>query len=241
MKYLILFDIDGTILKMKNGISTLLFKELLEKIFKTDIPNNLMPDFAGMTDLKIIREVHHRLKIESDFDALAFSKIWSDLISDFSKMCNSEYIDLLPGVPELIELFYKDCMFELGLVTGNFKENAYQKLSVFNLNGYFNHGAFGCDNEERNFLPPLAIQRANQFLNDEVFDCKSTIIIGDSPKDIECAHHNSIPVLAVATGNFTFKQLKVLNPDYLFQNFFDAELVYTTVKNHFLYNSEISK
>jgi phosphoglycolate phosphatase len=38
-------------------------------------------------------------------------------------------------------------------------------------------------------------------------------VVGDTPRDIEAAHANSLPVIAVATGRYTFAELHALGPE----------------------------
>jgi phosphoglycolate phosphatase len=38
-------------------------------------------------------------------------------------------------------------------------------------------------------------------------------VIGDTPRDIEAAHANSLPVIALATGHFSFDDLQELEPE----------------------------
>jgi phosphoglycolate phosphatase-like HAD superfamily hydrolase len=37
--------------------------------------------------------------------------------------------------------------------------------------------------------------------------------VGDTPRDIEAARANRLPVIAVATGNFSFDELHELEPE----------------------------
>lgn len=38
-------------------------------------------------------------------------------------------------------------------------------------------------------------------------------MVGDTPRDIEAAHANGLPVIAVATGNYSFAELAKLEPE----------------------------
>jgi phosphoglycolate phosphatase-like HAD superfamily hydrolase len=38
-------------------------------------------------------------------------------------------------------------------------------------------------------------------------------VVGDTPRDIEAAHANSLPVIAVATGNYSFDELLAHKPE----------------------------
>ncbi len=228
---LVLFDIDGTILKYKKYLSKSVFISIIKEVFDRDIALSQLPSFAGMTDLEILKDIANKIDFSENELNNSLPEIWKKLLTEFKKISNPEYIELLPGIPELINLLNEDQFAHLGLLTGNFKDNAYLKLSVFGLDKYFPFGAFGNESEDRNRLAGIAIQRANTLIRGKQFSSAHTVIIGDSPKDIECAKSNNIPVVAVATGLFTEKQLTEYSPDALFTNFSDYEKVYNTIIN----------
>jgi len=219
MKYLLLFDIDGTILKFKNYKSKEIFSNMMLDIFGVEVPFTAMPDFAGMTDLQILKEIAHNIGMDDNLIFSKLSDIWERISEDYNQYCRSEFIDLLPGIEKLISILSNNRDFALGLQTGNFKANAYSKLVAYNLDSYFPFGAFGCDHENRNMLPPLAIKRANEYHKSQLFHQYNTLVIGDSHKDIECAKSNNLPVLAVGTGNVSAKALEVYNPSAVLDDF----------------------
>ena len=226
---LVLFDIDGTILIYKKYFSRKVFASIIKEVFDRDIPLSQLPSFAGMTDLQILKDIATNINLSENELNDSLPELWIKLLNEFKKMSSPENIELLPGIPELISLLHDDEYTQPGLLTGNFKDNAYLKLSVFDLDKYFPFGAFGCESDNRNHLPELAIQRANNYINSKQFSSENTVIIGDSPKDIECAKTNNIPVLAVATGLFSEKQLTEYSPDTVFTNFSDYKKVYETI------------
>src|SRR3989339_29817 len=226
---LVLFDIDGTILIYKKYFSKKVFISIIKKVFQKDILTSQLPGFAGMTDLQILKDIAVIIDIpENELNDL-IPESWKILLTEFQKISNPDCIELLPGISELIGLLHNDEYTHLGLLTGNFKDNAYLKLSVFDLDKYFPFGAFGCESDNRNLLPELAILRANNYIDGKQFSAANSVIIGDSPKDIECAKSNIIPVIAVATGLYSEKQLADYSPDAVFTNFSDLEKVYNTI------------
>lgn len=215
---LVLFDIDGTILKMKQYHSKSIFNKCFRDLFNIDVPEELMPNFSGMTDLSILEEIALAGGISIDSVLSRTDEIWDYLIAEFQNESVLSNLILLPEIKELIDTLNSDERVHLGLLTGNFKANAYLKLSRFALDSYFPIGAFGCDEADRNMLFPLAIKRAKSFWNKE-FIPERTIIIGDSPRDIECAKENSAISVAVCTGFHTKLQLQPSKPDYIFSDF----------------------
>ncbi|MDG1978364.1 MAG: HAD hydrolase-like protein, partial [Phycisphaerales bacterium] len=85
---------------------------------------------------------------------------------------------------------------------------------------HFRFGAWGSEAELRRGLPPLAIRRAAEELGLAV-DPHQTVIVGDTPADIDCAHHNGCRVIAVATGRFTEDQLRPHGADVLLPDLSD--------------------
>jgi phosphoglycolate phosphatase-like HAD superfamily hydrolase len=111
-----------------------------------------------------------------------------------------------------------------GLLTGNNKGGAAAKLDVFDLNPFFRFGAFGDDARSRNALPAIAACRAFEKTG-ERFTSKDIVIIGDTPRDIECARHADAYAIAVATGQYSREALIPYQPDALFDDLSDTQNV----------------
>lgn len=233
MNILVLFDIDGTILKMKWGVSREIFAGYLVKLFGREIPDKNIPNFHGMTDMQIIKEIAENINFPFEKIQNRLYDIWEELSDDFASHCTKENIELMPGIVNLLELLDSDDRIKLGLLTGNIKRNAYAKLDAYNLSRFFPVGAFGNDGYDRNTLPKIVFERANNFWYGSKFNANNSMLTGDSPRDIECGKVNSIAVLAVATGGIDAEILKEYNPEYIFEDFSDYKTVYKTIINHF--------
>ena len=61
------------------------------------------------------------------------------------------------------------------------------------------------------------------FETDNEFDNNDFIVIGDTPRDIECAHCHNVPAIAVATGHFEIKSLIDANANGVLDDFSDIE------------------
>lgn len=220
-KTLLLFDIDGTILRMKNYRSYHIFSALFRRRFSADLHPHDLPSFSGKTDLQILFETSKLCGIDFSIIQNDIDSIWKELLNDFKLHCHPGNMLLMPGAEQLLSTLANDDNYQLALVTGNFAANAYLKLSVFGLGRLFPFGAFGSDSADRNDLPGLAILRGNQFAGAEQFSLSNAIIIGDSHLDVACAKSNNIPCLAVATGSHSHEQLEELGADRVLTSFAD--------------------
>jgi len=122
-----------------------------------------------------------------------------------------------PGVLELIsELHTIPDSPVLGLLTGNIRLGAELKLRRFGIWNFFRSGAFGDDHEDRNELARIAQQRASRLMGKQLTG-EEILVIGDTPRDIECARGIGAGVLAVGTGGFTCNELCEHKPNWLFE------------------------
>jgi phosphoglycolate phosphatase-like HAD superfamily hydrolase len=85
------------------------------------------------------------------------------------------------------------------------------KLARFDLHPHFVDGAFGDDAEDRNLLGPVAMRRMSAATG-RSYAVEDVIVIGDTPKDIACAHAIGARCLAVGTGHFEAEALRVHQP-----------------------------
>ena len=53
------------------------------------------------------------------------------------------------------------------------------------------------------------------------------VVLGDTPKDIDCAHHHGCRCLATATGAFTVDELS--DADVVFGDLAESETVYAAI------------
>ena len=99
------------------------------------------------------------------------------------------------------------------LFSGNLQATANLKLkcagintSLFEATGSL-FGAFGSDHGDRSELVRIAKNRYAELIGRAEIEPNDMVIIGDSPKDISCAHDNGVPCVAVTTGRYARDQL----------------------------------
>jgi phosphoglycolate phosphatase-like HAD superfamily hydrolase len=214
---LLLFDIDGTLLRVNGGVHravTHAVENVTGKPLSTDGVS-----FSGRTDLEIFRDVLVKSGVSHPDDLL------NDVIAHYADVAQDtiqpDHVETLPGVPPLLsQLGSRNDVF-LGLVTGNVEAIAYHKLRRAGLADYFPVGAFGSDHADRSELPPIALRRAADHVGQPV-SADRTVIIGDTRHDIHCAHAAGIRSVAVCTGRFSRTELAVHTPDVLLNNLSDA-------------------
>ena len=112
----------------------------------------------------------------------------------------------------------------MGLVTGNIIRGARAKLGSVGLAEYCEVGGYGSDHEVREYLPAIALERAFEAWGVR-FPAESAVIVGDTPRDVECGKYEGTRTVAVATGRISREQLETTGADAVFDDFSDVVAV----------------
>ena len=202
---LILFDIDGTLVECGHQVRMVLVETLVEVFGR--IGNIDRYDLGGRTDPRIALDLLMEAGLSEQEVLAGLPEARAKYTARLERDLDRQRMRLLPGVSEVLESLARRKDVVLGLVTGNWEPGARTKLSRFDLNRFFDFGAFGCDGVERSDLPPVALERAER-LTGRRFRPEEALIVGDTIHDISCAKAHGIPVLAVATGRTTAETLR---------------------------------
>jgi phosphoglycolate phosphatase len=194
---LVLFDIDGTLLRCGPQVRPI-FAGALEEVFGTTGDVDAF-DFTGRTDPGIVIDLITAAGVPEAVVRGELPRMRSLYTERLDRTLDRRGMQLLPGVVEILERLSARDDVALALLTGNWEPGAIAKLSRFGLNRYFPFGAFGCDGIDRAELPPVALDRAEAALGRR-FRPEEVLIVGDSVHDVSCAHAHGIPCLAVGTG-----------------------------------------
>lgn len=209
MRRLLLFDIDGTL--VRGGPAKKVFEEAMAAVFGTAGPID-GHDFSGKTDPQIARELLGAAGVGDDEIDAGFPALWEVYLAGLRTQLPRHPMKVIPGVGEVLEHLGGMPDVALGLLTGNIIEGARLKLSSVGLMGYFRVGGFGSDSEIREDLPAVALERAAREWG-VVFDPRSVVVIGDTPLDVSCGRGAGARTVAVATGRFDAEALEGAGAD----------------------------
>lgn len=205
---ILLYDIDGTLLKVKRDFLMSLISEQLS-IFKVPKPNAKIKSFAGRTDRGIFMEL---IGDRPDADNL-FTQLKESYAKAMLQHLTPDDIDRLDDAAESVwEAVELD--LPVGLCTGNFREVAMKKVEIAELKNVFKFGGFGGNHSDRNLLPAEA-DRQYRLLFEDTPEATRYVIIGDTPKDIRCAKHFGALSVGVTTGMYSQNDLAAENPDLI--------------------------
>jgi len=219
MRRLLLFDIDGTL--VAGGPAKTAFHLALLEAYGTAGPID-GHEFSGKTDPQIARELMVRAGLEPDEIDRGFPTLWNRYLSELEARLPREPMKVLPGVRALVDRLSASGDAALGLVTGNIVGGARLKLGSAGLFDRFRMGAYGSDSEERNNLPRVALERALETWGVR-FPSRDVLVIGDTPRDVECGLAHGVVTVGVATGRYSRDALRDAGADHVVTDFSDTD------------------
>jgi phosphoglycolate phosphatase-like HAD superfamily hydrolase len=219
MRRLILFDIDGTLVRGRAARHA--FEIALRAAYGTAGAIDTH-DFSGKTDPQIARELLTAAGVEDARVDAGLPRLWERYLSELEARLPGEPYRVLPGVRELLDALDESGDAALGLVTGNVVGGARLKLGSVGLFERFRIGGYGSDDEIRNHLPRVAIERARAAWAKD-FDKADVWIVGDTPLDVACAVHEGVRALAVATGRHAADELSACGAEVVVEDLTDLE------------------
>lgn len=198
MTWLVLFDVDGTLLLTHDELYVEANRLALMDVYGA-APD--APDVPGDTATAHTRRALHAAGFSSAvIDAglgrwcETFSAHYVRLLAD----ADTSYWELGPGAHATIAALDRPA-----LLTGNPPAVAQARMERLGLARFFppGQGAFGCEREDRVELFALARERAGDWPADR------TVAVGDTPIDISSAHAAGCRCVGVTTGRYARHQL----------------------------------
>jgi phosphoglycolate phosphatase len=223
MERLILFDIDGTLTRTQNGY--LPFNDAILKTFDFagDI-RTVVPD--GNTDPLIVMDIFTKSGVEIAVGPEQWEQFISQLESSYRAHVarGATTIRPLPGVAALLQQLDAVADFHSSVVTGNFEATAQVKLEAAGLTHYLARGAYASDSDHRPDLPAIARERWEVVTARRIAEAQC-IIVGDTPKDLQCARANGMKCVLVGTGRYRVEELEYWRPDACLADLSDTQAV----------------
>ena len=202
-----LFDIDGTLLRSRDRIHVDSFVQSVRRVtgFEVTLAGITL---HGATDTMILREACRQAGIPPDVVEGQASAILEAMCTSVAEQRHKMDLVRMPGVEETLRhLAAKGAL--LGVATGNLELIGWVKIEQVGLREWFRFGGFSDNFPVRAELVGHAAAKARELAGPEARVC----VVGDTPRDIEAAHANSLPVIAVATGRYRFDELHALAPE----------------------------
>jgi len=217
---LFLWDIDGTLLRGATAIHRDAFSHAYQAVY--GLPLGLDGIAAGgRTDTWLLAEPLRRY-------GLSDAEIWTRMPDAFGEM--QTYVEqhlgdlnhcVLPGAREVLaELHVRG--YVQALVTGNLSRIAMAKLRNAGIARYFDVGGFGEESEVRSQLVSVALRHAREAVGTRI-ELARSVVVGDTPFDLEAGQLNGTRTCGVATGGCSLQELEAAGADLLLPSLADAE------------------
>jgi phosphoglycolate phosphatase-like HAD superfamily hydrolase len=220
---LLLWDVDGTLVRA-GDLGAAVFDVALEAVL------GVRPDarvrMSGKTDPQIVREYLAALGVP-ETDGLVEAVLRRVEGHLAAAAAEGELIAggaACPGTGEVLRRLAADQRVASTLLTGNIAPNALVKVAAFGLDRWLDLslGAYGSDEADRNLLVPVALRRLAEARGVTLAPADAWVI-GDTPRDLECARAAGTRCLLVATGRYRFQELAALQPDAALEDLSDTE------------------
>jgi phosphoglycolate phosphatase len=211
---LVLFDIDGTLLRRAGPHH----REALVAAVRAETGLDTTTDHIpvhGMLDPDILTRMMRDAGATGTFVRRHLPAIIRRAQSIYVRRCPDLRKKTCPGVRRVL-YGLKRRGVPVGLVTGNLTRIGWKKMERAGLRHYFTFGAFAETAPDRAALARRAIEHARRkgWINGEA----RISLIGDAPSDILAARANGIRAIAVHTGISTREELAALEPDLLLED-----------------------
>ncbi len=200
-----LFDIDGTLLRSRDRIHMDSVAASVRRVTGLEITLAGVA-IHGSTDTAILRDACQLSGISPEVVEEHTEAILEAMRNTVAEQRHKLDLIRMPGVEDVLEhLARKGAL--LGVATGNLEMIGWIKIETAGLREWFRFGGFSDRFPVRSELVGQAAAKAR-----EMGSVTSVCVVGDTPRDIEAARANQLPVIAVATGSYSFDQLLDYKP-----------------------------
>jgi phosphoglycolate phosphatase len=213
-KALVLFDIDGTLVRRAGPHHREALVYGVSKVTGLETTTEGIP-VQGMLDPDILAIMMRRAGASRAQIRGAMPEVCRAAERFYLRACPALHDKHCPGVaPALEKLTRRGAL--LALVTGNLTRIGWRKLDRAGLKQFFRFGAFGEMARTRAGLARLAIREARE--RGWIVRGAPVSLVGDAPADIQAARANRIRSISVQTGITPLAELEAEAPDILLRD-----------------------
>jgi phosphoglycolate phosphatase len=202
-----LFDIDGTLLRSRDRVHMESVAIGVRRVtgFEVTLAGIVV---HGSTDTAILREACRQAGIPAEILEARIEAILEAMRQSVVERRSELDLVRMPGVEEALGHLARQGAL-LGLATGNLEMIGWIKVEQAGLREWFRFGGFSDRFPDRAELIGAAARKARELAGKD----SSVCVVGDTPRDIQAARANSLPVIAVATGRYGFDELLKHRPE----------------------------
>ncbi len=217
---LVLFDIDGTLLRRSGPHHRNALEDAVRCITGRPASTRGMA-LQGMLDPDILTDLMLQAGLGRKAAKRRLPGVMQKAQNLYVRRCPDLRSKVCPGVrPALARL--KRARIPAGLVTGNLARIGWTKIRRAGLRDYLRFGAFAGQAPTRADLVRLAVDYARQ--RGWIGPDSRVTLIGDHPNDVRAAQANGIQAVAVATGLSSAEELAACRPDILLEDLRELRL-----------------
>jgi phosphoglycolate phosphatase len=223
---LVLWDVDHTLINAGRA-GWRAYQLAFGQLFGSDVP--LAPSMAGRTDRAIALETLALAGVPDPRTQVdAFQRVLAQVAPSVADVVRDQG-RVLPGAAETVRALAaaagpggRDRIVQ-SVLTGNMRVLAQVKLGALGLDRDLDLriGAYGDIHEIRADLVPLARANATAAYGAD-FSGPATVLVGDTPLDVEAARVAGARAVAVATGEFSVAELAAAGPDAVLADLTDT-------------------
>ncbi len=208
---LVLFDIDGTLLRRAGPHHREALVRAIRKATGLETTTEGVP-VQGMLDRDIVRIMLQTAGASPGYIRRHMPAIIESAQAIYARSCPDLRRKVCPGARMLLYRLSRRGI-ATGLVTGNLTRIGWKKMERAGLRPYLRFGAFAELAHDRAGLVRIAIQQARR--EGWINGASPISLIGDHPNDILAARANRVRSIAVATGVVGAEELAAHSPDIL--------------------------
>ena len=210
-KPLVLFDVDGTLL-LTGGAGMRAMKAAAEHLFGPGfrwdgivVAGHLDP--LIFAEAAVLNEIENHADQHERFRARYLAALEDELETGRAN------VRAMPGVHRALERLRIEGRATLGLLTGNYPEAIPLKFRSVAIDpAWFEITAFADDAPSRRDLVEVALAKYARRVGGPI-DAHRVVIVGDTPRDVDCAHAHGCYAFAVATGGYDAEDLAAAGAD----------------------------